>query len=190
MAKKEAFEKTEKFWGYLKIVYALCAQHNIFIKSWKKTSEGLAYMGKNEICIPPPFDDFNMMICFHEIGHILTTKGTMRDIRSEYHACRFSEDKCIEYGVPLPPEHIKDNKNYVLSYICKGIQKGNASIQSLDPMIAAYCEIDKSEWTIKVNSGLTPYMNVKGPRWQNCDKISLFLFALYPSKIYLYRTLK
>lgn len=170
MAKNGSFKKDDKFWSYMKIIYGLCAEHKIFIKSWKKTDEGKAIMSEegNEIQIPPPFNDFNMMICFHEIGHCLTTNGTQRTIRSEYHACQFSEEKCREFNVPLPPEHIKDNKNYVLSYICKGIQTGKASIQSLDPMIASYCEIDKTDWTIKVNSGMTPYMEVNGPRWQNC----------------------
>jgi hypothetical protein len=163
--------KDETFWRYMKIIYALCSEHRIFIKSWKKTAEGKAIMTfeTNEIQIPPPTDDFNMMICLHEIGHCLTTNGTQRTIRSEYHACIFSQQKCIEYGVPLPAEHIEDNKNYVLSYICKGMQKNKVSVQSLDPQIAAYCGVNKTEWSEKVNQGLIPYMNVKGPRWQNTD---------------------
>lgn len=169
----EQFEKTEEFWEYMKIIYSLCSQYNIFIKSWKKDRSGVAYCGKSEIAIPPPIDPHCMMICFHEIGHIMTTKGTMRTVRSEYHACVYSEEMCEKFEVPIDNTDLLSNKNYVIHHICKGIQTGKATIQSLDPQIAGYTGINKQEWTHKVNQGLTPYINSKGSDWKDCTIVWL-----------------
>lgn len=166
-------DKPEPFWEYMKIVYSLCAEHNIFIKRWRMEESGVAYMAKNEIVIPPPVSAHNMMICLHEIGHIVTTKSTMRTVRSEYHACLYSEQKCAEYKIPLVEDDFQSNRMYVISHICKGLQKGKMSVGAIDPIIANYCKINKTEWSESVNKGIFPYIATtdRGSRWEQCDLV-------------------
>ena len=61
---------------------------------------------------------------FHEIGHIETTKTTMRRAEAEYHATVWALDRCKEYGLIVPDSIIKSYQNYINREIDRGVRRG------------------------------------------------------------------
>lgn len=63
---------------------------------------------------------------FHEIGHIETTKPSMRRCESEYYATVWAINKMREYGI-LDKVSIKQKKlyqNYIYMELDRGIRRG------------------------------------------------------------------
>ena len=69
---------------------------------------------------------------FHEIGHIETTKSTMRRAESEYYATVWAIDKCREYGLDIPDKIIADYQRYIDMEIDRGIRRGGTGYGKLD----------------------------------------------------------
>ena len=61
---------------------------------------------------------------FHEVGHIETTKSTMRRCESEYYATIWAIDKCHEYGIDVPDSIIKTYQDYINMEHDRGIMRG------------------------------------------------------------------
>ena len=61
---------------------------------------------------------------FHEIGHIETTKTTMRRAEAEYHATVWALDRCKEYGLDVPDSIIKLYQDYINREIDRGRRRG------------------------------------------------------------------
>lgn len=61
---------------------------------------------------------------FHEVGHIETTKSTMRRCESEYYATIWEIDKCHEYGIDVPDSIIKTYQDYINMEHDHGIRRG------------------------------------------------------------------
>ncbi len=49
----------------------------------------------------------------HEIGHIETTKSSMRRAESEYYATKWALERCAEYGLTVPRSVIELYQNYI-----------------------------------------------------------------------------
>ena len=60
----------------------------------------------------------------HEIGHIETTKGTMRRCESEYYATIWAIDRCKEYGITIPQKVIDGYQKYIDMEYNRGIKRG------------------------------------------------------------------
>ncbi len=61
---------------------------------------------------------------FHEIGHIETTKSTMRRAEEEYHATLWALDRCREYGVKIPRKVWARYNDYIQREKDRGIRRG------------------------------------------------------------------
>lgn len=60
----------------------------------------------------------------HEIGHIVTTKSSMRRAESEYHATDWALRRCKEYDLDVPDSIIKKYQKYIDMEIERGKRRG------------------------------------------------------------------
>lgn len=63
---------------------------------------------------------------FHEIGHIETTKSTMRRCESEYYATVWAIQKFKEYGLEVPQKTRKLYQDYIDCEMSRGIRRGGS----------------------------------------------------------------
>ncbi len=68
---------------------------------------------------------------FHEIGHIETTRSTMRRAESEYHATVWAINTCLEYGLDIPNSIINRYQKYIDMEIDRGKRRGGSGYGSL-----------------------------------------------------------
>ncbi len=61
---------------------------------------------------------------FHEIGHIETTKTSMRRAEAEYYATVWAIERCKEYGIKIPEKVIKVYQDYIDLEIERGKRRG------------------------------------------------------------------
>lgn len=71
---------------------------------------------------------------FHEIGHIETTKSSMRRAESEYHATVWALETCKEYGIEVPNKIIRDYQRYIDMEVDRGIRRGGRDYPVMDLM--------------------------------------------------------
>ena len=62
----------------------------------------------------------------HEVGHIETTKSSMRRAESEYYATMWALDRCKEYGLNVPDQTIKTYQDYIDREIDRGKRRGGS----------------------------------------------------------------
>ena len=67
----------------------------------------------------------------HEVGHIETTKSSMRRAESEYHATMWAIDRCREYGLEVPDTIIEMYQKYIDMEIGRGERRGGTGYGSL-----------------------------------------------------------
>lgn len=60
---------------------------------------------------------------FHEIGHIETTKSTMRRCESEYYATVWAINKCNEYELDIPTKTIEGYQRYIYRELDRGLRR-------------------------------------------------------------------
>lgn len=68
---------------------------------------------------------------FHEIGHIETTKSTMRRAESEYYATVWAIKKCKEYNLEIPESIINDYQRYIDMEVRRGERRGGKGYGNL-----------------------------------------------------------
>lgn len=61
---------------------------------------------------------------FHEIGHIMTTKSTMRRAESEYYATLWAMEMFEEYGLTVPEKTLQDYQAYIDREVDRGKRRG------------------------------------------------------------------
>ena len=61
---------------------------------------------------------------FHEIGHIETSKTSMRRAEAEYYATVWAIERCKEYGIKIPEKVIKVYQDYIDLEIERGKRRG------------------------------------------------------------------
>lgn len=67
----------------------------------------------------------------HEVGHIETTKTSMRRAESEYYATVWAMDRCAEYGLKVPKKTIKIYQRYINKEMMRGIRRGGKNYGEL-----------------------------------------------------------
>ncbi len=67
----------------------------------------------------------------HEVGHIETTKTSMRRAESEYYATKWAMAKCAEYGLKVPKKTIKIYQRYINKEMMRGIRRGGKNYGDL-----------------------------------------------------------
>lgn len=60
----------------------------------------------------------------HEIGHIETTKSSMRRVESEYYATMWAIERCHEYGLIVPEAVKKRYQEYIDRELDRGRRRG------------------------------------------------------------------
>lgn len=68
---------------------------------------------------------------FHEIGHIETTKASMRRAESEYHATVWAINECKKYGIEIPAKIIKIYQDYIDWTKDRGVRRGGTAYAEL-----------------------------------------------------------
>ena len=68
---------------------------------------------------------------FHEIGHIMTTKSSMRRAESEYHATLWAMNKCKEYGLDIPRKTLEIYQDYIDREVERGKRRGGSGYGNL-----------------------------------------------------------
>lgn len=63
---------------------------------------------------------------FHEIGHIETTKASMRRAEEEFHATCWAIDRFKEYGMTVPDHVLHVYQRYVLLEVARGKRRGGS----------------------------------------------------------------
>lgn len=71
---------------------------------------------------------------FHEIGHIETTKASMRRAEAEYYATMWAIDKFREYGLEVPQKQIDRYQRYIDMERDRGIRRGGKAYAELKLM--------------------------------------------------------
>lgn len=56
----------------------------------------------------------------HEVGHIETTKSSMRRCESEFYATVWALDRCKEYGLDVPDKIIRGYQDYIDEELARG----------------------------------------------------------------------
>jgi hypothetical protein len=67
----------------------------------------------------------------HEIGHIETTKTSMRRAESEFYATKWALDRAKEYGLTIPDEIIKKYQDYIDREVERGKHRGGTGYGDL-----------------------------------------------------------
>ena len=68
---------------------------------------------------------------FHEIGHIETTKPSMRRAESEYHATVWAIERCKEYGLTVPAKTLQLYQDYIDRTAARGKRRGGTGYGAL-----------------------------------------------------------
>lgn len=61
---------------------------------------------------------------FHEIGHIITTKSTMRRCEEEYYATVWAIEELRKYNIETPQDIINRYQRYVYMELDRGLRRG------------------------------------------------------------------
>lgn len=72
----------------------------------------------------------------HEVGHIMTTKSSMRRCESEFYATVWALERCREYGLKVPEKTIKLYQDYIDREKDRGIRRGGSGYGTYS--LAAY----------------------------------------------------
>ena len=78
----------------------------------------------------------------HEIGHIMTTKTSMRRAESEYYATCFAIDVFKEYSLTVPDRVMHVYQRYILQEIARGKRRKGKGYSEMN--IYKYAGINKS----------------------------------------------
>ena len=70
---------------------------------------------------------------FHEIGHIETTKSSMRRCESEYFATVWAIEKCKEYALDIPSSIIDRYQRYINQEHDRGVRR-NGNLPPLNTL--------------------------------------------------------
>jgi hypothetical protein len=68
---------------------------------------------------------------FHEIGHIMTNKSTMRRAEEEYYATVWAIEEMKKYNLTVPQKTLQEYQEYIDMEIDRGIRRGGTGYGSL-----------------------------------------------------------
>ena len=114
---------------YLEIQRDIVARYNIELcdgslcrSDWHRTH---AHVKERRVCKWLPRRSvqatFELM---HEIGHIETSKTTMRRCESEYYATLWALRAAGEYGMTIPKATIEMYQRYIFAEYIRGVRRG------------------------------------------------------------------
>ena len=77
---------------------------------------------------------------FHEIGHVMTYRGTMRRCESEYAATVWAIDECKKYNITIPSTLIDRYQRYIYRELDRGIRRGGLDYPTREELRLPYNE--------------------------------------------------
>lgn len=118
---------------YIKIQNEVIEKYGIDIckdsKCWRRTH---AHIKERRVCkwkqSNSPASTFTL---FHEIGHIETTKRSMRRAEAEYYATMWAIDRFNEYGIKIPDKTIETYQRYIDMEVDRGKRRGGSAYGDL-----------------------------------------------------------
>ena len=119
-----------------------------------------AHVKSRKVCKWKPKSSFeSTFTLLHEVGHIETTKSSMRRAEEEYYATCWAIDRCREYGLTIPERTLHEYQRYILQEVARGKRRGGSGYGELN--IYRYAGVDKSieqfktelspEWAVCIN---------------------------------------
>ena len=60
----------------------------------------------------------------HEVGHVMTKKGTMRRTESEFYATKWALERCADYGLQIPQSLFDLYQDYIDRELDRGLRRG------------------------------------------------------------------
>ncbi len=72
---------------------------------------------------------------FHEIGHIMTKKSTMRRCESEYYATVWAINEMQQYGLETTEKIISDYQKYIYRELERGVRRGGLYYPTEEEML-------------------------------------------------------
>lgn len=68
----------------------------------------------------------------HEVGHIETTKSSMRRMEAELYATLWAFDRCREYGLKIPAKTWELYRDYIHMELDRGLRRGGKDYPEID----------------------------------------------------------
>ena len=68
----------------------------------------------------------------HEVGHIETTRSSMRRAEQEYFATVWALERCQEYGLEVPQKVLQIYQDYMDREILRGQRRGGSGYHAMD----------------------------------------------------------
>lgn len=129
---------------YIDIAQELISKYNITVDTHSKCWGRMhAHVKQRKICKWKPKNSAVALfdLC-HEIGHIETTKSSMKRAEEEYYATIWAIDRFKEYGIEIPEHVLHVYQRYILQTIARGKRRGGKTYFEMN--IYKYAGIDKS----------------------------------------------
>ena len=96
---------------------------------WSRTHE---HIKERRVCTWQQKNSINSTFTLlHEIGHLETTKSTMRRCESEYYATLWAIDRCKEYGIKIPIKIIERYQDYIDNEKIRGQIRGGSNYKEM-----------------------------------------------------------
>ena len=96
---------------------------------WSRTH---AHIKERRVCKWQQKNSINSTFTLlHEIGHLETTKRTMRRCESEYYATLWAIDRCKEYGIKIPTKIIERYQDYIDNEKIRGEIRGGSNYKEM-----------------------------------------------------------
>ena len=95
----------------------------------------------------------------HEVGHIMTTKSTMRRAEEEYYATVWAINRCQEYGLVIPEHTLHVYQRYILQEVARGKRRGGTGydIENLNLY-----------WWVGSDKTIEEFKQELEPAWARC----------------------
>jgi DNA-binding transcriptional regulator PaaX len=114
---------------YTEIAERLLKENNITVRQYRKSMSGRAFIKEREIIIPRPTGKISLLICLHEIAHIVNGEIKPR-YKEEYLAEKWAMDKCRELGIRVPRSYTRRAKRYISFKVHQAKKRGLKKIRS------------------------------------------------------------
>lgn len=97
---------------------------------WRRTH---AHVKERRVCKWKPARSIrSTFTLLHEVGHIETTRPSMRRCESEFYATVWALQRCKEYGLKVPAEIVKLYQDYIDREKDRGLRRGGSGYGKLD----------------------------------------------------------
>ena len=135
--------------------------YNIEVKTWSKSSCGVAWENGRRVKIPEPTNVDRLCVALHEIGHIRNGFKGLNYIQ-EYNAEQYAINEATRLGYNTD-DYEDRAKWYIIMNICKGFRR-KLKVENIPQEIKDWCGIDFDKWEEARQQGLKPWVYLKSQK--------------------------